>query len=100
MMENQQWYLFGPEARVLLLLYKEGEVVRSNIYHKHGLNYKASLSALDYFKKCGVADFKLKGDYRGTQIWYLTPKGKIIAIKLAEVIALIEYDEKDPLKII
>ncbi|MCL1811267.1 MAG: hypothetical protein FWG41_03495 [Methanomassiliicoccaceae archaeon] len=92
MAKGQERYLFGVDARVLLLLLKHGEIKRSDFYKKYGVSYNASNAALDVFLKLGVTSFEECGDFRDTVVWRLTEKGEKIAQELSDLMSFIEKE--------
>lgn len=90
MAKNQERYLFGVDARVLLLLLEHGEIARSAFSKKYGVTYSGANNALLSFREKGLTDFEEHGDFRDTMVWRLTPKGEKVARMLAELVDIIE----------
>ena len=92
-MSKQQKYLFGSDARVLVILFENGRVNRSWFREKYNMNYDVAVNSLRFLRDLGITDFDEVGDFRDTQVWFLTEKGKIAAQKLAELVKFIDDTE-------
>ena len=90
MAKDQERYMFGVDARVLLLLLEHKEIKRSDFYKKYGISYSAANRSLEIFFKLGVTTFEECGDFRDTIVWRLTKKGEDVSKKLSEIMGLIE----------
>lgn len=91
-MVRSKGYMFGPDAKVLILLLQHGRINRSAFQSKYGMNYDSAVNSLQLFKNHGITDFEERGDFKDTQTWFLTEKGKIAAQKLSELVAFIETE--------
>ena len=89
-MSREKWSVFGPDAKVLLLLYEHGRVNRSAFQSKYNMNHNSAINSLRHFREIGLTDFEELGDWRDTQIWFLTKNGEVAARKLAELVEYIE----------
>jgi len=85
--------MFGNDAKVLLILLADGRTNRSVFQRIYKMNYAGAIDSLRMFKDLGIVDSEELGDWRDTQVWFLTDKGKIVAQKLADLIAIIEKEE-------
>jgi len=93
-MTEKEKYLFGPDARVLMLLLEHDRINRSAFQSVYRMNIDAAKNSLNYFRSLGLTDFEEIGDRRDTMVWFLTDKGKIAAKLLAELIDLIENENQ------
>ena len=92
MAAEQTRYLLGPDARVLSLLHEHGRITRSDFSKKHGLSYSGAVNSLRFLRDHGITDFEEIRDFRDTQVWFLTEKGKVAARKLVELVSFIEKE--------
>ena len=80
---------FGTDGRVLILLNENGKMKRRQ-FPDSGMDYRAAMTALRKLRDSRLADFEELGDFKDTQVWFLTEKGKIAAKMLAELVEFID----------
>ena len=84
---------FGTEGRALLILLEGGRIKRK-VFQDCGMDYRAAMTALRKLRENGLADFEELGNFKDTQVWFLTERGKVAARKLAELVEFIEGGKK------
>jgi len=86
--QGQERFLFGPDARILILLLQKGECKRSDFQVLYNFNHFTAVSSLTYLRDLGLCECEDRRGRKLFQVWFLTEKGKIVADMVAEIIKI------------